>query len=73
VKKAAHDFFEAAFNGWLWAVVLAWLTFVAFRIGWRSLPVTGLPLFCAYALGEDHGFRRWKRFQALLEGKEPRE
>lgn len=45
--------FSVAFNGIMWAIVPAWLAFVASKAGFGSLGLAGLPILCAYYLGAE--------------------
>jgi hypothetical protein len=55
------DVFNTVFEGLMWAIVLVWLAFVGSRAGWGSLGLAGLPILCAYYLGAERGYRKWKR------------
>lgn len=64
-----------AYRGVLWAVVLAWMAFAIHKIGWNVIPVVGLPIFSAWVLGENRGYRRGfedgKIFGSVLLGPGP--
>jgi len=52
---------DTVFFGIDWAVLLATVAFVVHALGWKSLPVVFLPLFCAYSVGKRLATDKWMR------------
>lgn len=70
MKKATHEIIGTVFEGWMWAIVLAWPAIAMSLAGWRVLPAAVLPLLCAYFLGAERGYRKWKKmFDVAVEAE----
>lgn len=71
MKKLTHEIIDTVFEGWMWAIVLAWPAIAMSLAGWRVLPAAVLPLLCAYFLGAERGYRKWKKtFEEMMKENE---